>query len=119
MPSAERQIIKMSNRSSSMVNILLQEYAGKLIKQTREESVVYIDDFMILEKLFNTQEKERQSYNRKRLKTRLEKLNYEENTLIGKLIIVKIYYSINNNKTSFTISPSCERLASILKTSTA
>lgn len=41
-----------------MVNILLQEYAGKLIKQTREESVVYIDDFMILEKLFNTQEKE-------------------------------------------------------------
>ena len=80
-----------------MVNILLQEYAGKLIKQTREESVVYIDDFMILEKLFNTQEKERQSYNRKRLKTRLEKLNYEENTLIGKLIIVKIYYSINNN----------------------
>lgn len=101
--------------NTNVVEILVKKYKGKLIKQTKKETVVYIDNIIILENLFNSQEKERHKYNKERLSSRLKDLDYEENTLIGNLIIVKMCNSTNKEKCSFLVSPPCSKLVEMLK----
>lgn len=100
---------------ADMIEILKKEYNGRFIEQTETETIVYIDDIMILDNLFNSQEKERHEYNKMRLTSRLNDLDYEENTLIGRLIIIKIPNVVNDGKCSFTISPPCSKLVRRLK----
>lgn len=94
---------------------LCEKYNGKIVKQTKLETIIYIDDIKILDELFNRQEKEHHEYNKKRLEYRLNDLDYAENTLIGKLIIIRIRNSFNTSKHSFSISPPCLKLINILK----
>lgn len=101
--------------NTNILEYLKNEYNGKLIKQTKKETVVYIDDIAILNTLFNDEEKERHEYNKRRLAFRQDQLDYEENTLIGKLLIIKILNSANHEKCCFSISPPCSRLVAILK----
>ena len=97
---------------NQIAKILKEKYNGKLIKKTYRYCIFYIDDTEILDSLFNFREKERHKYNAYRLKNRREYLEYQENTLIGKLLIIKIYF--NNNK-SFALTPSCEEMEDIIK----
>lgn len=100
--------------NNKIINLLFEQYKGKLIKQTNKEIIVYIDDIATLDILFNDQEKDRHKYNMQRLKFRLEDLDLEENTLIGKMLIVKIAF-LSNGRNSFTLTPSCDKLAKIIK----
>lgn len=101
--------------NTNTLKFLIKKYKGKLISQTDEEIVVYIDDPMILSTLFNSQEKARHEYNKQRLLFRLNDLDYEEKTLIGELLIIKLHNSINKGKYSFSISPPCSKLVELLK----
>ena len=78
---------------NQIAKILKEKYNGKLIKKTYRYCIFYIDDTEILDSLFNFREKERHKYNAYRLKNRREDLEYQENTLIGKLLIINLDYS--------------------------
>ncbi len=101
--------------NNKIINLLLEQYKGRLIKQTHKEIIVYIDDIATLDILFNEREKDRHKYNMQRLNFRIEDLDIEENTLIGKMLIVKIVF-LSDGRNSFTLTPSCEKLANIIKT---